>query len=189
MLQKSALEVARLQSMLDERSPQVAILTGTVESLQSAFALTGCGGDPGHNSDSSIDNSTSSSLIDGDNNDSSSIQGSSSSNEWGIQTISERVVALTSELSTSTAVSAMMEHRAEQLTREVQQRAKLCSFLEAKLKVYAEEHGKHQSRARTTADEHNRFVSTDNRELSRASNENNAVRRSLRQTEVKLKDA
>jgi len=211
-------EVARLQSLLDERTSQVTVLLQSIESLQSASAVINSV-KPKNDNDNSDSASESMETTNNDtnttntiNNDSSASvsisipdddsifndnvmmnthknNGNNASANWALQNISKRVVSLTAELSSSMAVAAMMERRAERLTREVEQRNKLTSFLECKLNLYESEHKKHEMRAQTMADEHCRLSAMHQKEQARVSTENNILRRNLRECEVKLSEA
>ena len=142
-------EVARLQSLLDERTSQVSVLLQSIESLQSAAAVFntteggsggGGGGGTGSSESSTTDetksptgmemddqsisisiNDEDDSIFDNNNRASSNGNSNGGSSSWAIQNVSKRVVSLTAELSSAIAVASMMERRAERLTLEVEQ--------------------------------------------------------------------
>ena len=176
----SSSELSRLQSLLDERTNNVAVLMQTIETLQSAINSSSM-------EDSSADDTATcadDSIMSGNTNHTSSAASS-----FAHSALSKRVISLTAELSSATAVAAMMERRADQMGLEVQQRSKYSNFLAAKLKLYEDENKKHDMRAGIVADEHNRLMNTFNRELSRTTNQNNDLRRTLAATETSCKDS
>jgi hypothetical protein len=173
-------EISRLQSLLDERTNNVAVLMQTVETLQTAVSSAA--------SAPSADDDTATQSVDDSMMSGTTSHTASAAQNFAHAALAKRVISLTAELSSASAVASMMERRAEQMSLEVQQRNKLASFLSAKLKLYEEENGKHAVRAGIIADEHNRLTSTFNRELSATMNENNELRRGLAATETKLRD-
>jgi hypothetical protein len=171
-------ELNRLQSLLDERTSQCAVLMQTVESLQNLLGVIEDG-------DGDMDHS-----IDGDSLDSSAITGHSSRNmTLAHRNLAKRVISLTAELSSATAVASMMERRAEQMGLEIKQRNEICNYLEAKLAVFTEENEKHNTRARVIAEEQSKMMATFNREMSNLSNDSGALRRALHESELKVRDA
>ncbi|GMH69280.1 hypothetical protein TrRE_jg8944, partial [Triparma retinervis] len=173
-------ELNRLQSLLDERTSQCAVMMQTVESLQNSLGVIEDG-----DGDMGLDHS-----LDGDSLDSSAITGHNSRNmTLAHRNLAKRVITLTAELSSATAVASMMERRAEQMGLEIKQRNELCNYLEAKLAVFAEENEKHDTRARVVAEEQSRTMATFNKEISNFSNDNGALRRALHESELKVRDA
>jgi chromosome segregation ATPase len=175
-------EISRLQSLLDERTNNVSVLMSTIETLQTAISSSprsSVGDDDATEATDPDDSIASGSILNGT---------SSTVRDFAHAALAKRVINLTAELSSATAVAAMMERRAEQMSLEVQQRSKYSNFLAAKLKLYEEENKKHSMRAGIVADEHKRLMNNFNRELSKTTNENNDLRRNMIATETCLKD-
>ncbi|GMH82948.1 hypothetical protein TL16_g09433 [Triparma laevis f. inornata] len=170
-------EITRLQSLLDERTSNCAVLMQTVESLQQSLGVVSL------NEDGSIADAS----LDGDSLMDSSVI-TNKPNAFAHHTLAKRVIALTAELSSDNTVAAMMERRAEQMALEIKQRNDLVSYLEDKLNLYEEENQKHEARASVVATEHSRMMTTFNREVSKIENENSNLRRSLHECEIKVRD-
>lgn len=97
-------EITRLQSLLDERTSNCAVLMQTVESLQQSLGVVSL------NEDGSIADAS----LDGDSLMDSSVT-TNKPNAFAHHTLAKRVIALTAELSSANTVAAMMERRAEQV--------------------------------------------------------------------------